>query len=299
MIRVRFHGRGGHGIKTASRILGTAAFLEGYYVQDAPVYGAERRGAPISAYTRISDRPLLERGVILNPDIVVIADETLLYDPMASPIQGVTPDTVVAVNTSQEPHSVVKNFDIKGRVITLDMTGISLQVIGKASVLSGVAGALACRLVRHIKVETMAEAIQKELTDLHLSPEIIEKNLAAAFVCYEKTPPMELGPSVSINGEGKLITPVYVDPMIGTASIYAKANTPMKKTGTWRIFRPQIEMEKCSRCRLCYIACPEGAITLDKDEYPHIEYDNCKGCMICYEECPTGAILEEKEVKAW
>ena len=47
MRTVRFHGRGGQGAKTASRILGTAAFLEGFVAQDSPIYGAERRGAPL------------------------------------------------------------------------------------------------------------------------------------------------------------------------------------------------------------------------------------------------------------
>ncbi|HZX48656.1 MAG TPA: 2-oxoacid:acceptor oxidoreductase family protein, partial [Nitrospirota bacterium] len=81
MIRIRFHGRGGQGMKTASRIAGTAASMEGYYVQDFPLYGAERRGAPLTAYTRISDKTILERGVINNPHIVVIADDSLLEDP--------------------------------------------------------------------------------------------------------------------------------------------------------------------------------------------------------------------------
>ncbi|MDH5576003.1 MAG: 2-oxoacid:acceptor oxidoreductase family protein, partial [Nitrospirota bacterium] len=59
MIRIRFHGRGGHGVKTASRIVGTAAFLAGYQVQDSPIYGAERRGAPVTAFTRIDTTSIL------------------------------------------------------------------------------------------------------------------------------------------------------------------------------------------------------------------------------------------------
>ena len=57
MYRIRFHGRGGQGMKTASRILGSAFFAEGYEVQDAPRYGAERRGAPIFAYVRAARAP--------------------------------------------------------------------------------------------------------------------------------------------------------------------------------------------------------------------------------------------------
>ena len=54
MLRVRFRGRGGQGMKTASRLLGSAAFHAGYVVQDSPLYGAERRGAPMTACTRIA-----------------------------------------------------------------------------------------------------------------------------------------------------------------------------------------------------------------------------------------------------
>jgi 2-oxoacid:acceptor oxidoreductase gamma subunit (pyruvate/2-ketoisovalerate family) len=62
MQAIRFHGRGGQGAKTASRILGTAAFFEGYQAQDSPIYGAERRGAPVAAFTRIAKEPIHERA---------------------------------------------------------------------------------------------------------------------------------------------------------------------------------------------------------------------------------------------
>jgi pyruvate ferredoxin oxidoreductase gamma subunit len=80
MLRVRLHGRGGHGIKTASRILGTAAFLSGWQVQDSPIYGAERRGAALTAFTRIDTEPIHERGVLATPDFILVGDETLLDD---------------------------------------------------------------------------------------------------------------------------------------------------------------------------------------------------------------------------
>ena len=76
MYRIRFHGRGGQGMKTASRLLGAAFFREGYEVQDAPRYGAERRGAPIFAYVRASKAPINERGIILHPDLVIVAART-------------------------------------------------------------------------------------------------------------------------------------------------------------------------------------------------------------------------------
>ena len=76
MFRICFHGRGGQGMKTASRILGSAAFQAGFLVQDSPVYGAEQRGAPMAAFPRIARDPIRERGMIGQPDLVVIADDT-------------------------------------------------------------------------------------------------------------------------------------------------------------------------------------------------------------------------------
>ncbi|MFZ9039616.1 MAG: 2-oxoacid:acceptor oxidoreductase family protein, partial [Gammaproteobacteria bacterium] len=84
MFRIRFHGRGGQGMKTASRILGTAFFNAGYEVQDAPRYGAERRGAPIFAYVRADRETINERGIIDRPDLVCVADDTLVGMPAAA-----------------------------------------------------------------------------------------------------------------------------------------------------------------------------------------------------------------------
>ena len=88
MLRIRLHGRGGQGIKTASQILGSAGFLSGCQAQDFPLYGAERRGAPIVAYTRIAPEFILERGPIARPDLILVGDETLLDDPASAPISG-------------------------------------------------------------------------------------------------------------------------------------------------------------------------------------------------------------------
>ena len=90
---------GGQGAKTASRILGTAAFLEGYQAQDSPIYGAERRGAPVAAFTRIAKEPIRERGLIARPDLVVIADASLIHDPAARVLDGIDERTAVFVNS--------------------------------------------------------------------------------------------------------------------------------------------------------------------------------------------------------
>ncbi len=69
----------------------------------------------------------------------------------------------------------------------------------------------------------------------------------------------------------------------------------MGKTGSWRVFRPDLDEEKCIRCWRCWIFCPEGAI--ERNELPCIDYDFCKGCGVCATECPVDAITMEREEK--
>jgi pyruvate ferredoxin oxidoreductase delta subunit len=64
-------------------------------------------------------------------------------------------------------------------------------------------------------------------------------------------------------------------------------------TGSWRIFIPVKDEEKCNNCLLCWIYCPEACISKDIE----INFDYCKGCGICAEECPRKAITMVKEEK--
>jgi pyruvate ferredoxin oxidoreductase delta subunit len=69
----------------------------------------------------------------------------------------------------------------------------------------------------------------------------------------------------------------------------------MGKTGTWRVFRPYIDVEKCIKCWRCWIFCPDGVIS--QNDYPAIDLEYCKGCGICAQECPVDAIKMEREQK--
>ena len=119
MYRIRFHGRGGQGIKTAGRILGTSFFLEEYEVQDAPRYGAERRGAPIFSYVRASKKEIYERGIINHPDLIIVADETLIPVPAAGVLLGATESTYLLINSPEKPDTWTERLNYKGKVITL------------------------------------------------------------------------------------------------------------------------------------------------------------------------------------
>src|SRR6185295_19305429 len=184
MQAVRFHGRGGQGAKTASRILGTAAFLEGFVAQDSPIYGAERRGAPVAAFTRIAKEPIRERGLIARPDLVVIADASLINDPAARVLDGIDERTVVFVNSPLTAEQLGAQTSLAGRLTTTDLTDIALQQFGKRGAISALLGAVAGRLVG-LRQESIREAIARELADLGLATSMIECNQAVALQCYD------------------------------------------------------------------------------------------------------------------
>lgn len=224
MIRIRFHGRGGHGTKSASRIVGTAAFLSGYQAQDSPLYGAERRGAAVVAFTRIDSAVIRERGVIEQPDLIVLADETLLDNPDAKVLAGQESASAIFINT-QAAGALAERHGIVPPVVGLDLTTLTHE------------------------------------------PEMAEVG--------------------------------YDIPLISSPSVLHVGNAVARQTGSWRVERPVINTDACTRCGLCFVRCPDGAVALDEEGFPVIDYDHCKGCMICQQICPLHAIASEKETEAW
>lgn len=298
MLRVRFHGRGGHGIKTASRILGTAAFLSGLEVQDSPIYGAERRGAALTAFTRLDAEPIRERGVVTDPDLVLIADETLLQDPAVQALQGQEFASAVLINSARDGASLAQQHGAACPVLTLDLTALCQEVVGRGSALSAALGAAGCALAGLGPLELVLRAVREELADLHLAPELIERNVEAARRAYASLGKASLRQRPDRQA-GVLHPPAYAPGPEGVAIIYAQGNAHQRHTGSWRLSRPVIDLPACTRCSICFALCPDGAIHLDANAYPVIDYDNCKGCMICRQECPVHCIQEEKEVRAW
>lgn len=294
--RIRFHGRGGQGAKVASRALGSAAFYEGCYAQDFPLYGAERRGAPIAAFTRISDELILERGIISEPDIIIIMDETLLNDPMAMPLSGAKDGGVVFVNTRLNPDKAKMRYKISANVITLDLTKIGIDMLG-APVLSALAGSVAARILG-LSVESLKKAVQKEISEILTDMALIEKNIEAALYCFNAISPIEITKSSSVQKGSPVISVPFEPAIISSPAINAKANTPLRKTGNWRLFKPVWDHEKCTKCMMCVVSCPDGCISVNPAGLPNTSYDNCKGCLICVEVCPSEAIEAVREVHA-
>ena len=106
-------------MKTASRILGSAFFKAGYEVQDAPRYGAERRGAPIFAYVRAAKTAINERGIISHPDLVIVADDTLVGMPAAGVTLGMDAHTVLLINTHESVETWQQRLNTEARILVL------------------------------------------------------------------------------------------------------------------------------------------------------------------------------------
>ena len=130
LIEIRWHGRGGQGAKTASLLLADAAFNTGKYIQGFPEYGPERMGAPITAYNRISDKPITVHSNIYEPDYVVVVDDTLLETVPVT--DGLKETGAIVINTTKSPETIKKSLkDYKGAVYTIDARRISIETLGK------------------------------------------------------------------------------------------------------------------------------------------------------------------------
>ncbi|HDS44990.1 MAG TPA: hypothetical protein ENN68_02650 [Methanomicrobia archaeon] len=294
MLRLRFHGRGGQGAKVASRVLGTAAFLEGCSVQDFPLYGAERRGAPIAAFARIGKAPIMERGVITEPDVVIVLDETLMRDPRAKPVSGLKEGGVVFINTPCSPEEAQSKYELAARVITLDLTKIGLEILG-FPVLSTLAGAVAARIVG-LKEASVLTAVEQEIARIVTNSALIEKNKEAARRSFNALTPVEIKTREGGVQQGSTVMSMPYEPArVSSPTINALGNTPLRKTGNWRCFKPVWDLDPCTGCTICAQKCPEGCISIDDEGFPAVDYDNCKGCLICVEECPHRAITAVRE----
>ena len=120
MVEIRWHGRGGQGAVTAAKLLAEAAFASGWEgVTSAPSFGAERRGAPVTASTRLSHEPIRVLSQVTAPDVVVVLDDSLLG--VANATAGIKAGGTVLVNTTQSADALGLSGDF--RVVAADVTG--------------------------------------------------------------------------------------------------------------------------------------------------------------------------------
>lgn len=175
----RFHGRGGQGAVIGEELLARAAFIDGKWSQAFPFFGAERRGAPVKAFTRISDREIFLRSQIYDPDYVIVLDQKLLET--TDVLEGLKGDGMIIINSKKKPEELCFSF----RVATVNATDIALElnalVAGMPVVNTAMLGAVA-RATKEITIESLTEAIKDEWPG-----KVSEVNVSCAKNAYEKT----------------------------------------------------------------------------------------------------------------
>ena len=124
LVEICFHGRGGQGSVTAANLLVAAALKDGNKgVQAFPLFGAERRGAPVRAFARISDEEIHLRSEVYFPDIVIVLDESIIG--IVDVLKGLKKGGKILINTTKEPEDF--DFSNKYQVATVDATGVAIK----------------------------------------------------------------------------------------------------------------------------------------------------------------------------
>ena len=127
MKEIRFHGRGGQGAVLAARMLAAAFVIEGKHVASFPMYGFERRGAPVVAFTRLDDKPIREKTQIYNPDCLVVIDPSLMNLPAL--FSGLKPEGILILNSPRPLENRLNdNLKLAGVV---NATQIAVEEIGR------------------------------------------------------------------------------------------------------------------------------------------------------------------------
>ncbi|WP_400208431.1 2-oxoacid:acceptor oxidoreductase family protein [Candidatus Methanomassiliicoccus intestinalis] len=174
-IEIRFHGRGGQGAVIASEILAKAAIQEGLYASAFPSFGVERRGAPVAAFCRISNKEIRTHASIYEPDYVIVLDQGLLG--LTNVLQGMKKDGRAIINTSKN----AAELGLPENTVTFDATSAALQFgLGSQTspiVNTAILGVFA-RVCDAIPMSSILECIKKSV------PAKREENAAAAEFAY-------------------------------------------------------------------------------------------------------------------
>lgn len=171
---VRFHGRGGQGAWTASLLLAQAALKENKYIQSFPAFGPERAGAPITAFTRISDDPIHIHSSIYEPDVVVVLDPTLLGPAVT---EGVKKGVTLVVNTDLTSKDMETSLGLDGvEVWVVDATALALDIIGRPITNTAMLGATV-KATGLVNLESLVQVVKQRFTGRIQGPnvEVVQK----------------------------------------------------------------------------------------------------------------------------
>ncbi|MCW8802594.1 MAG: 2-oxoacid:acceptor oxidoreductase family protein [Candidatus Bathyarchaeota archaeon] len=178
----RWHGRGGQGAWTASELLARAAIHEGKYIQSFPEFGPERMGAPVKAYTRISDEPIRLHSAVYHPNLAIVMDPTLLATVPVT--QGLSEDGILIINTTKDPKTIKAELNMKqGTVWTVPASEIAMRILGRGITNTAMLGVVA-RATGVVEMESIEKAVNDRFPE-----QLAEKNIGVIKEAYKEANP--------------------------------------------------------------------------------------------------------------
>ena len=181
MLQIRIHGRGGQGVVSAAEMLSVAAFQQGRHAQAFPSFGSERTGAPVVAFCRIADHDIRLREPILEPDVLIVQDATLLHQ--VDVFQGLKPEGWVLINSRHDFHALglaeIEQRFRPERLTTVPATEIALRHLGRPLPNAVLLGGFAA-LSGLITLDAVAHAIRERF-----AVQLAAGNIAAAAEAFD------------------------------------------------------------------------------------------------------------------
>ena len=183
LTEIRWHGRGGQGAVTAAKMVAELALGEGKYFQAFPEYGPERSGAPIVAFTRVSDAPIQVYSGVEHPQIVVVLDSSLLA--IVDVTKGAPDDAIVLVNSERSPAQLRKDYGFQGnKLFTIAATRIAVETIKRPIPNTPMVGALT-RITGLFDIDDVVAFLREDFGK-KFPPKVVEGNIAAITRSYEE-----------------------------------------------------------------------------------------------------------------
>ena len=181
MVEIRIHGRGGQGVVTASDLVAMAAFHEGHHAQAFPSFGSERTGAPVVSYCRVEHREIRSREPVLQPDIIIVQDPTLLT--VMDVFSGLKPGGYALINSSKtleelELEDVLKKTDAD-HLVTVPASELAREHLGRPLPNAALLGAMSA-LTGLVDIASVEGAIKQRFHG-----RLGDSNSAAARAAYD------------------------------------------------------------------------------------------------------------------
>ena len=283
MKEIVFYARGGQGAVTAAAVLVAAAAKEGKYAQAFPFFGGERRGAPVKAFLRIDSKPVMARGLLHNPDCIIVLDTKL--PAIMNVWEGLKPGGIAVFNTNKSSAELKFNVPLS-KIGTVDANQIADSIFGSMAIPFtnfAMLGAFAAT-TGWIGLSSIIEASYSKF-----GGKTAKNNEKSTRMAYESTKVMSFdvtGLTDDVHQSETTARKIKLELYPGMV-INKESNA---KTGSWRTRKPVLLEEKCNFCGLCALLCPEGVLEASKETGWKPDLDQCKGCGICANECPRDAI---------